>query len=84
MYHPKVFRVSYERDFHHRREILGGLDSEYSHTTREGDEEYVVAPDMKTAQFLWHHRCRAITDRTDIRWEELGGVTLMMEGVYGL
>ena len=86
MIHPKVFRVTYEDDYHHRKSTCGGMDSEYSHTTREKMEEYVIAPDLDTAKFLWTHRSAAINSRTNIAWEELGNVSLMMtdKPVFGL
>ena len=84
MYYPKVFRVSYEDDTYHRRPTCGGMDSEPAGKTRDPKEELIVAPDMETAQFLWSHRSRAITSRTDIQWEELGNVSLMIPDVYGL
>lgn len=84
MYHPKVFRVSFEDDYHHRTPTCGGMDSEYSHTTREPRSDLVVAPDLETAQFLWVNRCRAITSRTNIQWEELGNVSLMVPGLFGV
>lgn len=84
MYHPKVFRVIFHDNQHHRKDIMGGLDSEYSHTTREQFVEYVVAPDLETAQFLWTHRCRLIKTRCDIMWEELGYVSLMIQNIHGV
>lgn len=84
MYHPKIFRVSYEDDTHHRRSTFGGMDSEPSHTTRDPKQEWIVAPDMETAQFLWSHRGRGVSTRTDVQWEEVGNVSLMVEGIYGI
>jgi hypothetical protein len=84
MYHPKIFRVAYEDTTYHRRDTYGGMDSEPSHQTRDPKEEFIIAPDMETAQFLWAHRSRAITSRTDIQWTEIGNVSLMIAGAYGL
>jgi len=84
MVHPKVFKVSFVDDQHHRISTCGGLDSEFSHTTREPVCELVVAPDLETAQFLWSHRGRLITSRSNIDWEEVGDVSLMFTEAYGL
>jgi hypothetical protein len=84
MYHPTIFSVSFTDNHHHRVATCGGMDSEYSHTTRETFTEYVVASDLETAQFLWSHRGRNLTSRTDIVWVELGPVTLMMTAGYGI
>lgn len=84
MIHPQAFRVSFQDDVHHRRPTCGGMDSEYSHSTRERHTEIVVAPDLETAKFLWTHRSRLITTRTDIEWEELGPVTIVLSQAYGL
>lgn len=83
MVYPHVFQVSYEDDHYHRVDTCGGMDSEYSHTTRENNTELVVAPDLETAKFLWAHRCRGLKSRTNIKWETLGAVSLLFTGGYG-
>lgn len=63
---------------------MGGLDSEYSHTSREAKEELIVAPDLEVAQFMWSHR-NGHNDRiASITWEELGNITLMIPTIHGL
>ena len=60
------------------------MDSEYSHTTRETKTEYVVANNLETAQFLWNNRMGPNTAKTNISWNELGNVTIMIGNIYGV
>ena len=60
------------------------MDSEYSHTTRETKTEYVVANNLETAQFLWNNRMGPNTTKTNISWNELGNVTIMIGNIYGV
>jgi hypothetical protein len=78
MLHPKVFRVSYETDIHHRVITCGGMDSEYSHTTRERKVEYIVASEIDFAVFLWENRNKHNKDHSEVEWEELGNVTILI------
>jgi len=84
MIHPHIFRVSYVDDHHHRVDTCGGMDSEYSHTTRDRREEFVVAPDMETAQFLWNHQRRGIKSMTDVEWSDVGQVSILFAQGYGI
>ncbi len=84
MIYPKVFKVLFEDDTYHRVSTCGGMDSEFSHITRDQNAEYVVAPDLETAQFLWNHKNRGIKTRTDIKWKELGNVNILLANGFGI
>lgn len=53
-----IFRVDFTDDYHHRIQTYGGMDSEYSHTTREPHSEYILSfeDDIEFVEWNWKHR----------------------------
>lgn len=53
-----LFKVTFTDEVHHRVSTCGGMDSEYSHTSREPKEEFFVLnkDDHKLAALIWNHQ----------------------------
>lgn len=72
----KIFRVDFVDDTYHRVATCGGMDSEFSHKTRDPKVSHVIAPSLEIAQFVFKSTGRLHDSMTEVRWTELGGVDL--------
>lgn len=69
-----IYRVDYIDDYHHRTQTYGGMDSEYSHTTREPTHDFILSTsqDIDTVRAIWDIRNKYRPDIEVTNFEQVG------------